>query len=71
MGAAYLKSPVHHYEHKAGCTGKTGFSSRADAKHTADKRNFKFPPYKCDHCGNWHITRQGPIKITSEGWVKA
>lgn len=39
----------------AGCAGKDSLT-RTQAKEVSARRN-RLPsnPYRCDHCGNWHV----------------
>jgi hypothetical protein len=60
MGAAYLlggRSPTLLWV--AGCTGKQAHPNRKHALERARANKLKFPPYKCQHCGLWHLTSVG------------
>lgn len=36
-------------------SGKAKFLTRCDAKDTARKNSSTARPFKCDHCGYWHL----------------
>ena len=59
------------YIHFTGCSGKTRFDSRKQAKQFANKgkRHHGFErasPYKCENCGYFHLSR-----TKKEGFSKA
>ena len=51
-------------ERERRCREKRAFSSEAEARAmaAADRARFgdRFHPYRCELCGDWHLTRQAP-----------
>jgi hypothetical protein len=47
-------------------TGKRRYDSYFEAKHSAasirhEVREEHGTPYRCEHCGGWHLGRSGPL----------
>ena len=51
-------------ERERQCQEKRAFASEAEARSVAaaDRAQYgdRFYPYRCDLCGDWHLTRQPP-----------
>lgn len=51
-------------ERERQCREKRAFTSEAEARSVAaaDRAQYgdRFYPYRCDLCGDWHLTRQPP-----------
>lgn len=61
MPPAWHKAPEVVMPHKAGCTGKHGFASRADALSSTRRHTNLRQPYECSHCGAWHVSTRGRL----------
>lgn len=38
------------------CTRKTRFAAEADARRVAERADVALRPYRCDRCGQFHLT---------------
>jgi hypothetical protein len=52
---------------KSGCKSKVAFENRTTAKQVAkyNQRVYGFKqqwPYKCEYCGQWHLTSKGKAR---------
>lgn len=49
------------------CTGKRRFVSKADAKRSAGRlaqlAHHGLEPYRCPHCGMWHLGNRPPAEV--------
>jgi hypothetical protein len=69
MTAAHLRGPVVHMRNRWGCSNKVQYSSDKEAR-TQAKKMGRGDPYKCPHCGGWHITTNGralPAGVRADG----
>lgn len=57
MPPAHLKAPPVEIERKPGRSGKMGFLSARDARHSIAKRALSGGSiYECKHCRFWHYS---------------
>ncbi len=71
MSAAYLRGePVPHKPTTLRCAGKIQYQSPAAAaavatgegrRRTGSKLKVNARPYRCEHCGAWHLTSHRPL----------
>lgn len=50
-----IENPRPHQPRAAQCDGKQRYDSASDASKALRRSGHKLRPYRCPHCGGWHM----------------